>query len=85
MNAAKSDWQKVTLSYEDFAHAKRPGLCVIVPYPRPLVELAPDPALTELFGTITALYQDFGRRLLSGTWRVERDRPAKVSVETYYG
>ena len=85
VSKAKPDWRKVTLNYVDFAHARRPGLCEIVPHPRPLVDLVPDPVLTELFGKSSALYQAFGRSLLSGHWRIEQDRPAKVSVETYYG
>jgi hypothetical protein len=85
VDTAKSDWQSVCLNYEDRANAKRPGLCVIVAYPRPLVDLVPDAALQAAFGKLMALYQVFGRTLETATWRVEKARPAKVSADSYYG
>ncbi|MEJ7604069.1 MAG: hypothetical protein WKG01_39680 [Kofleriaceae bacterium] len=78
-------WQQVSLAYAAAADATRPGLHVLMPYPRPITVLPPTPTLRKAFAGVVALHERFGRRLHTASWRVDSKRPQRVDVATHYG
>ena len=85
MDEERPTWEQVSLAYAAAFDATRPGLHVLVPYPRPITVLPPTPTLRKAFEGVVALHERFGRRLHTASWRVDSKRPQRVDVATHYG
>jgi hypothetical protein len=85
VDTQRADWSIATLSFDASPDAMRPGLTVILPYPRPVTAIPPSSELQSIFDRVQQLHARFGRSLHTASWRVERKTPVKVDVNTYYG
>jgi cell wall assembly regulator SMI1 len=85
LDGARGDWEDGGLEWAADPAAKRPGLSVVSPRPRPIVAVDPSPALREVFDRVNELYARFGRVIHTASWNVSRTKPGKVETRFYAG
>jgi cell wall assembly regulator SMI1 len=84
-NETRAEWPHVSLSFDGNPEAKRTGLNVIFPYPRPVTVVPATYELRSLFERVQVLHARFGRNLYTASFSARCDNPGRVSVNTYYG
>ncbi len=85
VDTQRSEWDVAHLKFDADPDAARPGLNVLLPYPRPVTQIPPSSDLQSLFERVRDLHSRFGWQLNSASWAIDRKTPAKVSVNTLYG